>query len=103
MSNYGYRVIKTQWKENLIKQETKFLAIIKIIGIDDVGVVSSLADIISKNLEVNMKSITIESNEGTFEGTISVYVEDTQHLDLMMKKIQEKHPTMQINRVDINK
>ena len=103
MSNYGYRVIKSQWKENLIKQETKFLAIIKIIGIDDVGVVSSLADIISKNLEVNMKSITIESNEGTFEGTISVYVEDTQHLDLMMKKIQEKHPTMQINRVDINK
>jgi GTP diphosphokinase / guanosine-3',5'-bis(diphosphate) 3'-diphosphatase len=103
MSNYGYRVIKAQWKENLIKQETKFLAIIKIIGIDDVGVVSSLADIISKNLEVNMKSITIESNEGTFEGTISVYVEDTQHLDLMMKKIQEKHPTMQISRVDINK
>jgi GTP pyrophosphokinase len=103
MSNYGYRVIKAQWKENLIKQETKFLAIIKIIGIDDVGVVSSLTDIISKNLEVNMKSITIESNEGTFEGTISVYVEDTKHLDLLMKKIQEKHPTMQISRVDINK
>ncbi len=103
MSNYGYRVIKAQWKENLIKQETKFLAIIKIIGIDDVGVVSSLSDIISKNLEVNMKSITIESNEGTFEGTISVYVEDTKHLDLLMKKIQEKHPTMQISRVDINK
>lgn len=103
MSNYGYRVIKAQWKENLIKQETKFLAIIKIIGIDDVGIVSSLTDIISKNLGVNMKSITIESNEGTFEGTISVFIEDTKHLDLLMKKIQEKHPTMQISRVDINK
>jgi GTP diphosphokinase / guanosine-3',5'-bis(diphosphate) 3'-diphosphatase len=102
MSNYGYRVIKAQWQDSLIKDDKKFIAGIKIIGIDDVGIVSSLTDIISKNLGVNMKSITIESNNGTFEGTIALYVDDTKHLDLLIKSINEKHPTMQITRVDLN-
>jgi guanosine-3',5'-bis(diphosphate) 3'-pyrophosphohydrolase len=102
MSNYGYRVIKAQWQNSLVKDDKKFIVCIKIIGIDDVGIVSSLTDIISKNLGVNMKSITIESNSGTFEGTIALYVDDTKHLDLLIKSIKEKHPTMQISRVDLN-
>jgi GTP diphosphokinase / guanosine-3',5'-bis(diphosphate) 3'-diphosphatase len=102
MSNYGYRVIKAQWQDSLVKDDKKFIAGIKIIGIDDVGIVSSLTDIISKNLGVNMKSITIESNSGTFEGTIALFVDDTKHLDLLIKRILEKHPTMQISRVDLN-
>ncbi|MDP2176379.1 MAG: RelA/SpoT family protein [Bacteroidota bacterium] len=102
MSNYGYRVIKAQWQDSLVKDDKKFIAGIKIIGIDDVGIVSSLTDIISKNHGVNMKSITIESNSGTFEGTIALFVDDTKHLDLLIKSILEKHPTMQISRVDLN-
>ncbi|MEZ4804330.1 MAG: RelA/SpoT family protein [Bacteroidia bacterium] len=73
MSNYGYRIIKAQWKSTIVKTETRFLTGLKLIGIDDMGIVSSLAQIISKNMGVNMKSITFESNEGTFEGYITVY------------------------------
>ena len=101
MSNYGYRIIKAQWKNTEVKNETKFLAGIKIIGIDDVGVVSSLADIISKNMGVNMKAITIESHDGTFEGTISVFVEGTKHLDNLINNIKQKHPTMNVFRIEI--
>jgi GTP pyrophosphokinase len=49
---------------------------------------------------VNMKAITIESHEGTFEGMITVYVEDTKHLDNLINKIKLKHPTMDVFRVD---
>ncbi len=102
MSNYGYRIIKAQWKNSIVKRETKFLAGIKIIGIDDVGIVSSLTEIISKNMGVNMKSITIESHDGTFEGTITVYVDDTKHLDNLIKNIKLKHSTMDVHRIEIS-
>lgn len=101
MSNYGYRIIKAQWKNSIVKTETRFLAGIKLIGIDDVGIVSSLTDIISKNMGVNMKAITIESHDGTFEGIISVYVEDTEHLENLMKNIKMKHPTMNVFRMEV--
>lgn len=100
MSNYGYRIIKAQWKDSMVKNETKFLAGIRLIGIDDVGIVSSLTDIISKNMGVNMKSITIESHEGTFEGKISVYIDDTMHLDNLIQNIKSKHPTMNVFRTE---
>ena len=100
MSNYGYRIIKAQWKDTVVKNEKLFLAGIRIVGIDDVGIVSSLSEIISKNMGVNMKAITIESHEGTFEGMITVYVEDTKHLDNLINKIKLKHPTMDVFRVD---
>ena len=101
MSNYGYRVIKAQWKDSPIKADKIFLAGIKLLGIDDVGIVSSLSNIISKNMGVNMKSITIESNDGTFEGTIMLYIQDTSHLDTLIKNIREKHATMKVSRIDV--
>ena len=101
MSNYGYRIIKSQWKDTMVKTESRFLAGIKIIGIDDVGIVSSLSEIISKNMGVNMKAITIESHEGTFEGMISVFVEDTKHLDDLIANIKQKHPMMDVFRMEL--
>ena len=101
MSNYGYRIIKSQWKNTMVKTESRFLAGVKIIGIDDVGIVSSLSEIISKNMGVNMKAITIESHEGTFEGMISVFVEDTKHLDDLIANIKQKHPMMDVFRMEL--
>ncbi len=100
MSNYGYRIIKAQWKNSPIKEENKFLAGIKITGIDDIGIVSSLTETISKNMKVNMKSITIDSQDGTFNGIISLYISDTKHLDQLIKNIKEKHQNMMVLRID---
>jgi len=101
LSNYGYRVIKTEWKNSPVKADKMFLAGIKLIGIDDVGIVSSLSDIISKNMGVNMKSITIESHDGTFEGTIVLFIQDTTHLDTLIQNIKLKHQNMEVNRIAI--
>lgn len=101
LSNYGYRVIKTEWKNSPVKADKTFLAGIKLIGIDDVGIVSSLSDIISKNMGVNMKSITIESHDGTFEGTIVLFIQDTTHLDTLIQNIKLKHQNMEVSRIAI--
>ncbi len=101
LSNYGYRVIKAEWKDSPVKDEKMFLAGIKLTGIDDVGIVSSLSNIISKNMGVNMKSITIESHDGTFEGTIVLFIQDTKHLDALINNIKLKHQNMEVKRIDI--
>lgn len=102
MSNYGYRVIKAQWANSPVKQDKYFLAGIHITGIDSVGVISKITDIVSKELEVNMKSITVESNEGTFDGDIMVYIMDTSHLDVLMKKIELAIPFISVKRIELN-
>ncbi len=85
----------------IVKAEKVFLAGIKLTGIDDVGIISSLTDIISKNMGVNMKSITIESHDGTFEGTIVLYIQYTAHLDSLIKNIMQKHQNMEVKRIAI--
>jgi guanosine-3',5'-bis(diphosphate) 3'-pyrophosphohydrolase len=102
MSNYGYRVLKATWKDFLPDANKQFLAGIQIEGIDDVGIISSLADIISKAMKVNMKSITVTSNGGTFEGTILLYIYDTKHLDELRSKILEKHHHMKVTRISVS-
>lgn len=101
MSNYGYRIIKAQWKQTPYVSEKGFLVGIKITGIDDVGIISRITDIISKQLQVNMKSITVESHDGTFEGIIKLYIYDTKHLDELKRKIEATNQFMKVIRIDV--
>jgi len=77
MSNYAYRIVKARWTS---QEMLAFLAGIKLTGIDEVGVVNNITKTISKDLNVNMRSIGFSSDDGVFEGTIMVYVQDTKHL-----------------------
>lgn len=99
MSNYAYRIVKAKWTG---QQEIAFLAGVRITGIDDVGVVSKLSKVISSDLKVNMRSISIESNDGIFEGTIMLFVHDTHHLDKLIKKLKEVNGILTVNRIDGN-
>jgi GTP diphosphokinase / guanosine-3',5'-bis(diphosphate) 3'-diphosphatase len=102
MSNYGYRVIKAQWKNQILDNTKQFLAGIRIEGIDDVGVISSLTNIISMDMKVNMKSITVESLDGKFEGIILLYIDDTSHLEKLKQKIEITHKYMKVSRINLN-
>ena len=73
LANYGHRVVKTKWAKN---KEISFLTGLRIIGLDDVGVVNKITNIISGELKINIAALTIESTEGLFQGTIKVYVHD---------------------------
>lgn len=102
MSNYGYRVIKARWAKDSLNKKKSFLTSIKVEGIDSVGIVSTITDIISKQLQVNMRSISISSNDGKFEGAIFVEVNDTKHLEDLMKAISSASPLISVSRVDLS-
>ncbi|HRH67081.1 MAG TPA: bifunctional (p)ppGpp synthetase/guanosine-3',5'-bis(diphosphate) 3'-pyrophosphohydrolase [Bacteroidia bacterium] len=97
MSNYAYRIVKAKWTN---QQQIAFLAGLRMTGIDEVGVVNKISKVISSELKVNMRSISIESNDGIFEGTIMLFVHDTHHLDKLIKKLKEIHGILTVSRID---
>ncbi|HRY32228.1 MAG TPA: RelA/SpoT family protein [Bacteroidales bacterium] len=85
MEKYDYRIIQVKWRE--ASSSGSFHATIRISGIDQLGIVSTLSDVISNELKVNMRSISVETNNGVFEGTIKIMVSDTRHLDTLLHKL----------------
>lgn len=97
MSNYGNRIIKAKWTE---QKELAFLVGIRIKGTDRVGLVNDLTKVISTSLKVNMRSITIDSNDGIFEGNIMVFVNDTSHLDKLMQRMGKVNGILTVERFE---
>lgn len=97
MANYAYRVVKARWTS---QKELAFLTGIRIIGIDDVGLVNRITSVISQEFNVNIRSITISSNEGVFEGSIMVYVRNTEQLDNLIKTLKRIRGITNITRFD---
>ncbi len=97
MSKYAYRCIKARWKsEKLVER----VAAIKIVGIDQLGLVNKLTEIISNQNNVNMKSISFETEDGVFEGKIKVMVYDTGHLEQLTRKFEEVEGVQRVTRWD---
>lgn len=99
MSNYAYRIVKAKWTN---QKMIAFLAGIKLTGIDDVGLVNNITKIISEELNVNMRSISFDSNDGVFEGNIMVFVHDTAHLDSLCDKLKKVRGVLNVTRIDNN-
>jgi GTP pyrophosphokinase len=78
LANYGHRVVKTKWAKN---KEISFLTGLRIIGIDDVGVINKITNLLSGELKVNISAMTIEAKDGIFEGNIKIFVNDKEDLD----------------------
>lgn len=100
MANYGYRVMKARWASSDPTKERAFLVGIKIIGTDAVGIVRGITDVISQQLQVNMKSINIDTVDGKFEGSIELYIYDTSHLESLMQKIKRVEGVYSVDRHD---
>lgn len=97
MANYGYRVVKAKWNR---QQELTFLTGLHIIGIDDVGLINNLTKVISSDFKVNMRSITVDTNDGIFDGSIMIYVNDTDHLEKLMENLLEVRGITAVTRFD---
>lgn len=98
ISKFGYRVVKARWRQT--EGSRTFLATLRLTGVDDIGIVSNISDVISKDLKVNMRSISIDSNDGLFEGSLSVFVSDTAHLEALIKKISRVKGVMSVKRIE---
>ncbi|HNF48248.1 MAG TPA: RelA/SpoT family protein [Chitinophagales bacterium] len=84
-SKYGYRIIKTRWTS---KTTPTFLTTLKMKGLDDMGFINKLTNIISTKMKLNMQSISIETNEGIFEGVVKVYVKDNAQVSDLIRNIK---------------
>lgn len=98
MTRYGYRVVKAHW--SMPSEDTRFAVSILITGEDDIGIVSNISDVISKDLQVNMRSISIDSNDGMFEGKITLFVKDAQHLEALNRKLSRVKGVNSVRRID---
>jgi GTP diphosphokinase / guanosine-3',5'-bis(diphosphate) 3'-diphosphatase len=97
LSNYGYRIVKAKWDS---QKELAFLTGLRIKGIDDVGLINSITSVISSDFKVNMRSITVDSYEGIFDGSIMVYVNDTEHLESLINRLRGVKGVTSVNRFD---
>jgi hypothetical protein len=91
-------VVKTKWAKN---KEISFLTGIKIVGMDDVGVVSKITNLISGELKINISALTIEAKEGLFEGNIKLYVHDKEELDNLVQKLLSLQGIESVERYDM--
>lgn len=82
---YPYRVIRTRWSG---KVGTQFAATLRIVGNDDIGIVTNITSIINKEKDVTLRNITIDSSAGIFSGFIVVGISDTATLNNLIKKIK---------------
>ena len=98
-SNYAYRVIKAKWQS---QKDKEFLATVTFKGIDDLGLVHNITQTISNDLNVNMKAISFESNDGVFDGKVSVFVYNTDHLNNLMNRLRRVEGVLTVERADLS-
>ncbi len=97
LANYGHRVVKTKWAKN---KEISFLTGLKIVGLDDVGVIHKITNLISGELKVNISAMTIEANDGIFEGNVKVFVHDKEELDNLVNQLLSLPGIERVDRYD---
>lgn len=94
---FGYRIVKAQWTGNT---GGVFQATLRVIGTDDIGIVTNISQIISKEPSVKMRSVTVNSTAGFFEGDVSVTVNNAEMLTSLMKKIKAIKGVKTVSRID---
>ena len=97
MANYGYRILKAKWTT---RKEFAFLSGLRVIGTDRVGLINDVTGVISSELKVNMRSISMETDEGIFEGNIMLYVHDKSHLDQLINQLEQVNGVERVMRYD---
>jgi len=95
-ANYAYRILSAKWIDST-KQEYK--AIIKILGVDHVGMVNEITQIISNNMSVNIQGLNISGHDGLFEGNITVTVENRLQLQKLCDRIKKIEGIDTVDRI----
>ncbi len=96
-ATFGNRVMRAEWVDSF---DASFVAKVRITGIDDLGVVRRLTDIIANQLRINMRRIEMDGDEGYFEGFISVVINNTDQLNLLIKTLKDIDGVNSVARVD---
>jgi GTP pyrophosphokinase len=97
-SRFGYRVLKARWSGT--KGSSSYTIVLRVIGNDQINIVANLISIISKEEGVQMRSIAIDSNDGLFQGNISVMIADTSMMEQLIKKLKSVKGVKSVTRLN---
>lgn len=95
-ARFPYRIVKARWAGK--SQGKQYPINLRIIGHDDIGIVTNITSIINKENNISIRGININSNDGLFSGTLTVLVDDTSKLEALIKKIKTVKGVKQISR-----
>lgn len=93
---FPYRVIMAKWRGN--SNKNSFLTTLHISGVDEIGIVTEITHIISKDVGVHMRSININSDKGKFEGILKVMVYNVEHIDFLVNRLKKVKGVVSVTR-----
>lgn len=92
---FGYRIVKARWAG---KRGSQYPITLKVVGNDDLGIVNNITSIISKEEKISLRGISIDSYDGLFSGTLTVMLDDTSKLQMLIKKLKTVKGVKQVSR-----
>jgi len=95
-SNYAYRIMPAKWIDST---QQEYIAELRLTGIDNMGLINDITNVISSNMHVNMKSISFDTNGGLFNGKIKVVVKNNTVVDKLMQNLKKINGIEKVNRV----
>ena len=87
IARFGYRIVKARWSGKSVGSQ--YPITLRIVGHDDIGIVANITSLISKEKQITLRSISIDSNAGLFQGNLTIMVSDNKELDMIVKKISQ--------------
>lgn len=93
---FGYRIVKARWSG---KGSSQYAITLRVIGNDDIGIVSNITNVISKDEKIVMRSINIDSHDGLFSGNLVVLLDDNSKLNMLIKKLRIVKGVKQVTRI----
>ena len=94
---YPYRIVRARWSG---KSGSQYSITLNVVGQDDIGIVSNISSIINKEPDTLLRSISIDSNGGLFQGHLTVLVSDLSSLDRLVKKLKQIKGVREVERIN---
>ena len=92
---FGYRIVRAMWAG---KRGSQYPITLRVIGNDDIGIVNNITSIISKEEKILLRSISIDTGDGLFNGTLTVMLDDTSRLQQLIKKLKTVKGVKNVSR-----
>lgn len=102
MARYGYRILRAKWDIPEIEDDSYHAVGVKVIGIDSPGIISSVSQVISQELKVNMRSISFKAVDGAYYGSIILEMNDTSHLEQLIQKLENISGVEAVKRYEVD-
>ncbi|MEG1684733.1 MAG: RelA/SpoT family protein [Bacteroides sp.] len=96
MERFGYRIVKARWAGK--SEGLQYPITLRVVGHDDIGIITNLTSVISKENNISLRSIGIDSHDGLFSGTLTIMIGDTSKLEVLIKKLRTVKGVKQVTR-----